>query len=104
MPILQRPKAQDIILPRGDRIYGISSERLEEINADVLFILIIRERDRKNLEKLQEKPLWKKLRDVRQRQVYTVDALNWFGSNLLAADAVIDDLYKYLVNKIVIQS
>ncbi|BDA73730.1 ABC transporter, iron(III) dicitrate-binding periplasmic protein [Calothrix sp. PCC 7716] len=95
---LQRPKTQDVILPRGDRIYGISEERLEEIDGDIIFILIIREHDKKNLEKLQQKPLWKTLKAVQKGQVYTVDALTWVGSNLIAADAVINDLYKYLVN------
>lgn len=95
---LQQPKAQDVILPRGDRIYGISEERLQEVDGDILFILTLRERDSKKLEQLQNKPLWKTLKAVRKGQVYTVDVLTWLGSNLLAADAVIDDLYKYFVN------
>ncbi|WP_342002134.1 iron-siderophore ABC transporter substrate-binding protein [Chlorogloeopsis sp. ULAP02] len=95
---LQQPKAQDIILPRGDRIYGISEERLQEVNGDIIFILTLRERDSKKLEQLQNKTLWKTLKAVQQGQVYTVDVLTWLGSNLIAADAVIDDIYRYLVN------
>ncbi|MEH2256375.1 iron-siderophore ABC transporter substrate-binding protein [Nostoc sp.] len=95
---LQRPKSQNVILTDGDRIFNISEERLEEIDGDILFITIGRDSDRKALEKLQQKSLWRKLRAIQQGQVHFVDTETWSGSNLLAADAVIDDLYKYLVN------
>ncbi|UKO96911.1 hypothetical protein [Nostoc sp. UHCC 0870] len=54
--------------------------------------------DQKFLEELKQKPLWKNLRAVQQNHVYSIDYLTWRAGNLLAADAVIDDLFKYLVN------
>jgi iron complex transport system substrate-binding protein len=94
---LQRPKLQNVVAPSGF-IPNISEEKLQEIDGDILFVLIFDSRDKNELENLQQKPLWKKLKAVQQSQVYLVDSGAWAGNNLLAADAVIDDLYKYLVN------
>ncbi|WP_242059172.1 iron-siderophore ABC transporter substrate-binding protein [Nostoc foliaceum] len=79
----------------------ISEEKLEEVDGDIIFVMIFQEKgeeSRKAFEKLQQKPLWQTLRAVEKGQVYLVDREAWIGSNLIAADAVIDDLYKYLVN------
>ncbi|WP_322732047.1 iron-siderophore ABC transporter substrate-binding protein [Nostoc sp. ChiQUE01b] len=93
---LQHPKAQNVIAPVGR--FSLSEEKIGEIDGDILFISIFDSRGRKSLEKLQSKPLWKTLKAVQQEKVYLVEQLTWGGSNLLAADAVIDDLFKYLVN------
>ncbi|WP_289790360.1 iron-siderophore ABC transporter substrate-binding protein [Chlorogloeopsis sp. ULAP01] len=93
---LQRSKSQNIITPRGR--FSISEEKLGEIDGDILFISIFDSRGRKIFEKLQEKPLWQTLKAVQQKNVYLVEQLTWGGANLLAADAVIDDLFKYLIN------
>jgi ABC-type Fe3+-hydroxamate transport system substrate-binding protein len=53
--------------------------------------------DRQSLEKILQKPLDQSLKAAQNGHIYYVDTLTWVGSNLLAADAVIDDLYKYLV-------
>ncbi|MDM9382616.1 iron-siderophore ABC transporter substrate-binding protein [Chlorogloeopsis sp. ULAP01] len=93
---LPRPKTQSVVVPGGS--YVISEENLKDADGDILFILFTgNNNDRKAIEELQQKPLWKTLKAVQQGQVYSVDELTWVGSNLLAADAVIDDLYKYLV-------
>jgi iron complex transport system substrate-binding protein len=93
---LPRPKTQSVVVPGGS--YGISEENLEDMDGDILFILFTgKNNDKQAIEELQQKPLWKTLKAVQQGQVYSVDELTWVGSNLLAADAVIDDLYKYLV-------
>lgn len=79
----------------------ISEEKLEEVDGDIIFVMIFQEKEensRKAFEKLQQKPLWQTLRAVEKGQVYLVDRDAWIGSNLIAADVVIDDLYKYLVN------
>lgn len=94
---LQRPKLQNVVTHSG-AISNISEERLQEIDGDILFVLIFDSRDKNELENLQQKLLWKKLKAVQQGQVYLVDSGAWAGNSLLAADAVIDNLYKYLVN------
>jgi iron complex transport system substrate-binding protein len=93
---LQRPPAQ-----RGDFYYidNISKERLSDIDGDVLFFLFWPEDSTKEvLEKLQQDPLWQKLKVVQQNRVYLVDATHWHSRGILAMNAVIDDLFKYLVN------
>ncbi|MEH1922498.1 iron-siderophore ABC transporter substrate-binding protein [Nostoc sp.] len=93
---LQRPSGQ-----RGDFYYtnSISEEQLSNIDADVLFFLVRGEKGANEfLEKLQQKPLWRQLKVVQKNQVYFVDGGNWGGFDILAMNAVIDDLFKYLVN------
>jgi hypothetical protein len=94
---LQRPQSQAISKP-GGTIEAISEERLELIDGDLLFMLTFSDRDRQTLENLLQKPLWKKLKAVQNGQVYSVDGWTWVVANPLAADAVINDIYKYLVN------
>ena len=75
-----------------------SEEFVSFFDGDILFVTITGDSDRARFEELKSKPLWSKLRAVEQGNVYVVDSLTWQGANLLAADAVIDDLYEYLVN------
>lgn len=49
-------------------------------------------------ENLKQKPLWNRLNAVQQGQIYLYDFEAWNEKNPLAADVVLDDLYKYLVN------
>jgi iron complex transport system substrate-binding protein len=93
---LQRPAAQ-----RGDFFTkdGISYENLVDIDGDVLFLSYRGgESARMALEKLQKKPLWKTLKVVQQKRVYLVDSDHWYAFDVLAMNAVLDDLEKYLVN------
>ncbi len=65
------------------------------IDAHIVSIQILDSSNRETLEKLKQKPIWKRLKAVQQGNIYPVDMLTWFESNLLAADAVINDLEKY---------
>jgi iron complex transport system substrate-binding protein len=94
---LQRPKSQNVATPNG-AIYNISEERLEQVDGDILYFLAFGKDGRAAFKRLQKRPLWNKIKAAQNNQVYLVDSYTWTGSNLLAADAVIDDLYKYLVN------
>ncbi len=76
----------------------IPEEELSKIDGDVLFIGVDNDVDEKFFNKLKQKPLWKTLKAVQRNHAYVVNLSTWRESNLLAADAVIDDLYKYLVN------
>lgn len=93
---LQRPTAQNI-----NAFYGslsISEEELEKADGDVLFVSIFSNNAKETFEKIQKSPLWKQLNAVQKNHVYLVDSSTWTGSSLAAANAVLDDLYKYLVN------
>lgn len=94
---LQRPKLQDINTRTGYITFQ-SEENLKMIDADIIFVLYFRKEDKQAFEETLQTPLGKNLKVVRQGRIYYVDGLSWNGGTLLAADAVIDDLYKYLVN------
>ncbi|MBF2050499.1 MAG: iron-siderophore ABC transporter substrate-binding protein [Elainella sp. C42_A2020_010] len=92
---LQRPESQ-----KGDFFYieNISIERISDIDGDVLFFVSWeREDDKKTLGKLKQSPLWAKLNVVQRDQVHFV-GMHWHNSDILAINAILDDLFKYLVN------
>ncbi|MGD1913745.1 MAG: iron-siderophore ABC transporter substrate-binding protein [Rivularia sp. (in: cyanobacteria)] len=92
-------------LGKAQNVYGGAGwiqfspeEFIDFFDGDILFVTVTGDADRKKLEELQTNPFWKKLKAVREGKVYVVDSLTWQGGNLFAANAVIDDLFKYLVN------
>lgn len=94
---LQRSAAQDVIAPYG--IISISEEELlEKADGDILFITTWTEEHKQVLNQLQQKPLWQQLQAVQQDHLYFVSFPVWTGASLPAADALIDDLFNYLVN------
>lgn len=94
---LKRPKLQDVNTSSGYVTFH-SVENLEMIDDDILFVLTYKDDQKEAFQKILNQPLGKRLKAVQQGKVYFVDTLAWNGSNLLAADVVIDDLYKYLIN------
>ncbi|MBD3885232.1 iron-siderophore ABC transporter substrate-binding protein [Phormidium tenue FACHB-886] len=93
---IRRPPTQAVSIAGG--ITSLSEERLMDIDGDVLFVAADGQESAQKLIKLKYNPLWKNLRAVRKNQIYSVNYPTWRGGNPLAADAVIDDLFKYLVN------
>ncbi|MBD2494896.1 iron-siderophore ABC transporter substrate-binding protein [Nostoc sp. FACHB-280] len=86
-----------IFAESGDTDLAISEEILPKINSDILFIASLRKDDKFVIQKLQQKPLWSKLKSVQQNQVYLVDFSVWRGLNILAAYEVLDQLYQSLL-------
>jgi iron complex transport system substrate-binding protein len=94
---LRRPPSQG--KADGGLVF-FSEELLTELDGDIMFMILDEDEDSKRMfEQLQKKPLWNQLNAVRQEQVYVVNLATWRGGNPLAADAVIDDLFKYLIEK-----
>jgi iron complex transport system substrate-binding protein len=94
---LKRPSSQ-----RGDFFYieNISEERLSDIDGDVLFFLSWGSKSAKEtLEKLQQKPLWRQLKAVQRNQVYFVDGLSWHEGDIFAINTIIDDFFRYLIDR-----
>lgn len=94
---LRRPPAQDVVSEDG--LILLSEERLMDIDGDVIFIAATTGESQKLLEQLKQNPLWNQLKAVQQGRVYPVNYPTWRGGNPLAASAVIDDLFQYLVPK-----
>jgi iron complex transport system substrate-binding protein len=95
---LQRPEAQNISADYG--YVDVSEEEIQKIDGDVMFILTkdTKDNDEKLLAELKSKPLWAKLQAAQTNQIYVVKDDVWWGGNLLAANLVLDDLERYLVN------
>lgn len=78
---------------------GISIETLPDWDADILFVIILHERDSENLKSLSflEQPIWSTLKAVQNNQVY---AVSWASTVVgpITANQFIDDLYKYFAN------
>ncbi|MES1022165.1 iron-siderophore ABC transporter substrate-binding protein [Gloeocapsa sp. BRSZ] len=92
---LQRPPAQNGDFFTRD---NISYENLFDIDGNVLFLSYGKKAGKEVLEKLQQSPLWQQLKVVQQNRVYLVDSDRWYAFDILAMNAVVDDLFKYLVN------
>ena len=107
---LPRPESQNLSAEEAKKIAGneiqmsISKELLTKADGDVIFIWT-GENDPKINEELQQKiialqkdPLWQNLKAVKNGQVYQVPSY-WIGSGSIAANLVLDDLFKYLINE-----
>ena len=97
---LSRPPSQR----QGGGQQLISQELISEADADVIFYWAYgddyyskTERIQNNLEQLKSDPLWLQLNAVKQGKVYQVPDY-WIGYGPLAANAVIDDLFKYILD------
>ena len=95
---LHRPPAQNVLTEYG-MLLVLSEERLMDIDGDIIFVATNSEESEEMLKQLRQKPLWNQLRAVQQGRVYPVNYATWRGGNPLAADAVMDDLFKYLVEE-----
>lgn len=75
-----------------------SEENIPVMNADVIFVLL--EPDdpaiAQNYRHWTAHPLWQRLDAVQNERVFEVDAVNWImGGGILAANAMLDDLYAH---------
>ncbi|TVQ12820.1 MAG: iron-siderophore ABC transporter substrate-binding protein [Leptolyngbya sp. DLM2.Bin27] len=93
---LRRPPSQG--KAEGGLVF-FSEELITELDGDIMFVILDEDEDSQQIfERLQKKPLWNQLRAVQDERVYVVNLATWRGGNPLAAEAVIDDLFKYLAN------
>jgi iron complex transport system substrate-binding protein len=105
---LARPPAQDIDAATAEQRFGnpiqtsISRELFEQADGDVIFLWTGENTAEENvrlqqkLEALERDPLWQQLKAVQAGRVYRVPSY-WIGSGPIAANAILDDLFKYLV-------
>ena len=93
---LHRPPSQ------GEAEGGLvffGEESLVDMDGDIIFVIVDEDEGSMEIfEQLQKSPLWNQLKAVQRKQVYPVNLATWRGGNPLAADAVIDDLFTYLVD------
>ncbi|WP_448601876.1 ABC transporter substrate-binding protein [Thermoleptolyngbya sp.] len=105
---LSRPSAQAIDADTARQRFGnaiqftISKEVLSQADGDVMFVWTGENTPEANrqaqtrLKEIQSDPLWQKLNVVKKNKVHQVPSY-WIGIGPIAANAIIDDLYNYLV-------
>lgn len=91
---LPRPPAQ-----AKDKFFEtVSLEAVPAMDGDVIFYFEDNPQD-SMAQQVMAHPLWQQLGAVQQERVYPVSFDTWFlGSGILAANAVLDDLFKYLID------
>jgi iron complex transport system substrate-binding protein len=106
---LSRPESQNFTASEAKKLFNnqiqvsIGNELLEKADGDVIFVWTYENNAKGNrtanyqLEQLQASPLWRNLKAVKENKVYVVPSY-WIGSGMLAANAIVDDLFKYLIN------
>ena len=94
---LSRPPEQD----RDGFTQTISYEWIPHMDGDVIFVIsyYMDEDSVEQVNQLKNQPLWSQLEAVQQGKVYPVNGLHWYGGNIVRANLVLDDLFKYLLEE-----
>lgn len=91
------PLAQRQISSNANVSYNnVSLESINLLESDAMFIALDPGSE-ENFQKYQNSPLWQTLNVVKNNRVYTVDSGYWIFGNILSANAILDDLDKYLL-------
>ncbi|WP_292746088.1 iron-siderophore ABC transporter substrate-binding protein [Nostoc sp. NMS4] len=90
------PNAQRRLVKNpDDTLVILNLERIDLLDADVLFVAVD-PGARELFQKYQKTRLWQTLNVVKNQRVYTVDSSYWIFGSILSANAILDDLFKYL--------
>ena len=94
---LSRPLAQD----KNERHTDLSLETIPQMaEGDVIFVML-GNHEQSKLDRYTRHPLWTQLEAVRQGKVYKVSSEAWIvGDSPVAANMVLDDLFKYLAENL----
>jgi iron complex transport system substrate-binding protein len=94
---IQLPEIQNQLTTEEDQpLVSVSLERLDLLDADILFIALDPGAE-EVFQKYKNSPLWQKLNVVKNQRVYTVNSSYWIFGNILSANAILDDLFTYLI-------
>ncbi|MEU8733643.1 iron-siderophore ABC transporter substrate-binding protein [Streptomyces tendae] len=90
---IPRPKNQDI----ADLATEISAENIDQADADYIFTGVYGDPKTTQKSEVQDNPLWKNLRAVKDGHAVDVPDETWYlGLGVTAANVVLGDLGKYL--------
>ncbi|WP_066426971.1 iron-siderophore ABC transporter substrate-binding protein [Anabaena sp. 4-3] len=97
---LSIPLAQRQISSNANVSYNnVSLESINLLESDAMFIALDPGSE-ENFQKYQNSPLWQTLNVVKNNRVYTVNSGYWIFGNILSANAILDDLVKYLLDSL----
>ncbi|MEM6424919.1 MAG: ABC transporter substrate-binding protein, partial [Cyanobacteria bacterium P01_D01_bin.128] len=92
---LSRPPTQD---KEGTNL-PISFELIPQMDGDVIFLISYEDDEADVINELKNHPLWSQLDAVKQGNVYPVNGMHWYGWDILKANLILDDLFKYLLEE-----
>ncbi len=95
MPVNQR----ELIKTADDTLVILSLERIDLLDADVLFVAVD-PGAKEVFKQYQNSRIWQSLNVVQKQRVYSVDSSYWIFGNILSANAILDDLFKYLLGQV----
>ncbi|HLP88089.1 MAG TPA: iron-siderophore ABC transporter substrate-binding protein [Nostocaceae cyanobacterium] len=87
----------ELVKNPNNNLIQVSLERLDLLDADIFFVAV----DPGAIglfQKYQQHELWKQLKVFQNQKIYNVDSSYWLFGNILSANAILDDLFKYLPN------
>ncbi|MDH6084402.1 TroA family protein [Umezakia ovalisporum] len=94
---LSVPLAQRQLSNNANVSYNnVSLESVNLLESDVMFIALDPGAE-ENFQKYQNSPLWQTLNVVKNNRVYIVDSGYWIFGKIISANAMSDDLVKYLL-------
>lgn len=108
---LSRPPSQSLTASEAANLFGnqiqyeVSKEKIPDMDGDAIFLWTfghhdeIAQNSQSAKEELKADPLWSTLTAVQQDNVYEVPGEYWIGDGPIAANAVLDDLFKYLLEE-----
>ncbi|MBD2360336.1 iron-siderophore ABC transporter substrate-binding protein [Anabaena minutissima FACHB-250] len=93
---ISMPDAQRQLIKTPDHtLIILNLERIDLLDADILFVAVD-PGARELFQKYQNTRLWQTLNVVQNQRVYSVDSSYWIFGSILSANAIVDDLFKYL--------
>lgn len=93
---ISMPNAQSQLIKNpNDTLVILNLERIDLLDADILFVAVD-PGARELFQKYQNTRLWKTLNVVQNQRAYSVDSSYWIFGSILSANAIVDDLFKYL--------
>lgn len=97
---LGRPKAQDVTSadPAKPAVFAkVTEEQIPDMDGDVILVFYYGREKGETLSKFFQNPLWKQLNAVKNDKVVEVSDGHWgLGLGPIAANLIIDDLFKYV--------
>jgi iron complex transport system substrate-binding protein len=95
---LTQPTVQLQLANPNEQYVTVSLERLDLLDADVMFVALDPGSE-ETLKRYQSSELWQLLDVVKNNRVHTVDSAYWIAGNVLSANAILDDLYRFLLDR-----
>ncbi|WP_416669923.1 ABC transporter substrate-binding protein [Egbenema bharatensis] len=94
---LARPPEQD---KEEFNSQPVSAEWIPQMDGDVMFVISFGDDESLNVvDQLKQQPLWSQLNAVQQNKIYPVNAEHWYGGDIVAANRVLDDLFRFLLEE-----